>query len=426
MKQDQALALMQQGHNIFLTGMAGTGKSYLLNTFIAWCEEHSKYVSITASTGIAATHIGGVTIHSWGGLGIYSQNDLTDAALNEICRNPYTQTAIRETAVLIIDEISMLHAYQLDGLDYICSTIRKDPRPFGGIQIILSGDFLQIPPVSTNNNVTYAFDSTIWDKANLITCYLEDIFRQDDLEFIQILNQVRYGDVRTESFNTLAACINKQLDIEDPTELYPRNKEVEYINTQKLNKIDKPEVVYKMTVRGREALVNSLKRSCISPEILVLKEGAHVIFTKNNFKAGFSNGTFGTVIKCEEGRHPIVKLTSNKEIEVEKAVWEIKKFNFTKQTYEIEAAVSQIPLKLAYALTAHKSQGTTLEYAKINLANLFSYNMGYVALSRVKSLKNLTLVALDHSLYLVDPVLLNKDKEFKAADKTNLEIKYEL
>jgi len=410
-KQNEALKHMTEGHNVFLTGMAGTGKSYLLNKFIEWSEDNGKILGITASTGIAATHIGGVTIHSWAGIGIHDEKTLTEDVLNGICKNPFVSDTIKKTDILIIDEISMLHGFQLDGIDYICSTVRDDRRPFGGIQVIITGDFLQIPPVS-RSAVTYAFDAKIWSKANLVVCYLDEIYRQVDQEFIDILNEVRYGIANPISFATLKQCVGKQVEVDDPTELYPLNKDVDFINLQKLRKIDKPEHKYIMTSRGKEGLINFLKRSCITPEELLLREGAHVIFTKNNFDAGYSNGTFGKIVECAD-KTVTVQLTGGKLITVEKASWEIKKFNYTKRTYEVEASISQIPLKLAYALTTHKSQGATLEYAKINLSNLFSFNMGYVALSRVKSLKNLTLVNLDESIYLVDPVLLKKDKEFR-------------
>jgi ATP-dependent exoDNAse (exonuclease V) alpha subunit len=404
---------MREGQNVFLTGMAGTGKSYLLNKFIDWCEDNGKILGITASTGIAATHIGGVTIHSWSGIGIHDEKTMTEEVLTGIARSPYVRAAIANADVLIIDEISMLHAYQLDGIDFICTTVRDDKRPFGGLQIILTGDFLQIPPVSKTRNVTYAFDSNIWRKANLAVCYLEEIHRQSDQEFIDILNEVRYGTANPISFATLKKCIGKQLTVEDPTELYPLNKDVDYINLQKLGKINSPEKKYLMTSRGKEPLVNFLKRSCITPEDLRLKIGAHVIFTKNNFEEGYSNGTFGKVVEMRD-KEVIVQTTSGKQITADKVSWEIKKFNPATKKYEIEASISQLPLKLAYALTAHKSQGFTLEHAKINLSGLFSFNMGYVALSRVKSLENLTLVHLDESIYLVDPVLLKKDKEFRS------------
>lgn len=415
MNQDNAFELMTQSHNIFLTGMAGTGKSYLLNKFIEWAEENGKIVATTASTGIAASHINGITIHSWSGIGIHSEESLTEETMDKIANNPYLKNTIEIVDILIIDEISMLHAYQLDGIDYICSKIRRNSKPFGGIQVILTGDFLQLPPVSKTNTLKYAFESSIWNNSNLQICYLREIYRQDDPTFIEILNEVRYGQENTSSFNILKQCVDKQIEINDPTELYPLNRDVDYINIQKLNMITKPPKTYSMKCYGEEGGINYLKRNMITPEKLILKEGAHVIFTKNNFKEGYTNGTFGIVVNID--KNPTVQLTNGNKIFVTPATWEIRKFNYTSRQYEVKASVSQIPLKLAYALTTHKSQGFTLEYAKINLSNLFSYNMGYVALSRVKSLKNLTLTNLDNTIYLVDKKLIEHDYNFREQSK---------
>lgn len=412
MDQLTAFNLMTSGKNVFLTGMAGTGKSYLLNKFISHCESNNIGIGITASTGIAATHIGGTTIHSWAGLGVHTEKSLSPEVLESIAKSPFIKNSISSTSILIIDEISMLHAYQLDGIDQICKSVKHNSKPFGGIQIILTGDFLQIPPVSRSNNIKYAFDARVWEEANLEICYLQDIYRQVDSTFIQILNEIRQGICNPKSFSTLEGCLNKKLLIDNPTELYPLNKDVDYINTQKLNSLPGAEKKYIMTAKGKDPLINFLKRSCITPEILILKEGAYVIFTKNNFEENYFNGTFG-IVKSLTGTHVEVELTSGVVVSLTKASWEIKKFNASSKKYEVEASISQIPLKLAYAMTTHKSQGVTLEYAKINLANLFSYNMGYVALSRVKSLENLTLVNLDKSIYLVDPILLEKDNSFK-------------
>lgn len=407
MDQKTAFNLMVNGENVFLTGMAGTGKSYLLNKYINYCHDNNLRIAVTASTGIAASHLSGRTIHSWSSLGIKSEEDLDIKA----AYNPYTQDRIRNTDVLIIDEISMLHAYQLDFVDNICRKILDEDEPFGGIQIILCGDFLQLPPVSKNTAVRYAFDSDAWKDADLKICYLTHIYRQDDPTFIQILNTLRQGQFDRAAYHTLASLVNNDLGDQKLIELYPKNIEVDFINNKMLREIPGEAQEYKMSSSGDQHIVDMLKRTIITPEVLKLKVGAIVILTKNSPTGDFVNGTFGEVVGL--GKYPKVKLINGSVISVDKMSWEFTEYNFRTGRYETKASVTQIPLKLAFAITTHKSQGCTLDCAKIGLSNLFSPNMGYVALSRVRSLKYVSLTSLDGTIYYSSPYLLEKDKYFQ-------------
>jgi len=406
MNQETALTLMKQGHNVFLTGMAGTGKSYLLNKYLLYCKNANTKVAITASTGIAASHLNGRTFHSWSSIGIKNQEELD----LKMAYNPYTQDRIRNTDVLIIDEISMLHAYQLDFVNRLCQKIKDEDKPFGGIQVIVCGDFLQLPPVSKNKSAVFAFDGEAWEELNFKICYLTHIYRQDDPLFIDILNSLRQGKFDRSSFHTLKHLVGRKLPIQKVIELYPKNIEVDFINDKMLSALPGETATYKMTSAGEQPIVDMLKRNIITPEVLKLKIGAVVILTKNSPTGEFVNGTFGEVIDL--GKYPKVKLLTGSIIAVDKMSWDFTEFNFKKGRWETLASVSQVPLKLAFAITTHKSQGCTLDCARISLSNLFSTNMGYVALSRVRSLSYVTLTSLDMSIYYSSTYLLDKDKYF--------------
>ena len=412
MTQDQAFKILNSGANVFLTGRAGTGKSYLLNKFIEHSEKiKNKNVAVTASTGISATHINGTTIHSWSGIGITKEEEWNPIKLSSIITNNRIVERIQNTDILIIDEISMIHAYQLYAVHEILSIIKGKDLPFGGIQTIIVGDMNQLPAVG--NNAKYVFDSKIWKEADLKVCYLTHNYRQDDPIFIDILNEVRQGVFKQSSFDILESCIKKRLTISNPTELYSKNIDVDLINSKKLALIDQPSKFYKMVEVGKEYAIKNLKKNCLSPEKLEVKEGALVMFTKNNYELGYINGTQGKIIGYNKIGIPIVETLDGRQIEPTYEKWEAQDINPKTGKYEVIAKIVQLPLKLAFAITIHKSQGCTMDFAKMNLSNMFAHNMGYVALSRVKSLEGLTLMALDKSIYLVDPLILQKDLEFQ-------------
>lgn len=176
MTQDQAFQLLTMGRNIFLTGPAGSGKTFLVNRFIAHCHRHSIAVAVTASTGIAATHLGGVTIHSWSGMGI--RESLSDEDIDMLVGREYLARRYAQTGVLIIDEISMMSGEFLSALDRLLRSARMRMEPFGGIQIVLVGDFFQLPPVSRDREMEYAFEHSAWESFDLTTCVLSGQYRQ--------------------------------------------------------------------------------------------------------------------------------------------------------------------------------------------------------------------------------------------------------
>lgn len=407
MDQQLALEIMLDGHNVLLTGPAGSGKTYVLNEFIRRAKKDGRYIAVTATTGLAATHIGGNTIHAWSGMGIsdhvgqYFEENLLKGR----------RDIIEATDVLVIDEISMLHDFRLDMVDEISRRVRKDDRPFGGIQVILCGDFFQLPPVNRRDSErqgSFAVNAEVWEEFDPVVCYLTEQHRQDDDAFLEILNAMRAGDVRRRHAEMLLARVDAPLEHGEATELHTVNVDVDRINQQKLSEIEGGEEYYEMETTGREVYVETLKRSCLALQTLVLKKGALVMCIKNNAEKRYANGTLGTVEDFEKNTHyPIVKLLNGRTITMTPETWELR--DGTKK----RASITQIPLRLAWAITVHKSQGMTLDAARVDLRKAFVEGMGYVALSRVRNLQNLSLVGINRMALQISPEALEIDKHLR-------------
>ena len=412
MTQSQALKILLAGHNVFLTGSAGTGKTFLLNKFIEKAKKRKLKVSVTASSGIAATHLSGRTVHSWSGMGI--ERDMDDKSIRKLFKKVDVWERIRETQVLIIDEISMLDAARLDLVDKICKTVRDPFLPFGGIQIVLSGDFFQLPPVDPDGNSLFAFDSDVWQEANTSVCYLDKQYRQDDFNFVNILNKIRGNQAGQKEMSLLKTRLHQLVDnVVKPTKLYTHNSNVDAINAYELSRIPGEEFVFEMTSRGPLDMIQTLKKGCMAQEFLKLKTGALVMFIKNNFDAGYVNGTLGTVIDFDEEGYPLIETIKGDRIIAMPESWNIE------NDYEIIAQIRQIPLRLAWAITVHKSQGMSLDAAEIDLSKSFERGMGYVALSRVRSLRGIRLMGINELSLQVSPFIIEKDKEFRKLSDQN-------
>lgn len=413
MTQKEALDLLMMGHSVFLTGQAGSGKTYLLTKYIEFLKKNKVGVAVTASTGIAATHLNGITIHSWSGIGI--SDSLDKKHLSRLFSNDKVRTRILKAKVLIIDEISMFHSYRLDMVNQVCKTLRQNNAPFGGLQVILCGDFFQLPPVTDANHEKscFAFKSQAWEELDLKVCYLDEQHRQLDESFLKVLNSIRTSDVSEYTFEKLSGRLNKSFPAGIiPSKLYTHNIDVDAINNFELAKINKPGKKYLMTSRGNPDLVATLKKGCLAFEELVVKEGAVVMFVKNNQNRGYVNGTLGKVIGFdEEDDCPIVITYSGQEIIANPESWTIEEDDI------ILAEISQVPLRLAWAITVHKSQGMTLDAAEIDLSKSFTYGMGYVALSRVKSLEGIRLMGINQQALLVDEEITKIDTSFKKLSK---------
>ena len=400
MKQALALEIMLSGENVFLTGAAGSGKTFTLNQFIKLAKNSGKKVSVTATTGLAATHLGGNTIHAWSGIGIYDY-----LSKNFFEKIPKTRVEIiKNTDILVIDEISMLHDFRLDMVEEICRTIRQNDKPFGGIQVILCGDFFQLPPINRNGSRTggFAIHSEAWRMSNFTVCYLEENYRQKDSELTEILNALRADDLCRKHAESLLNRIDAELEFENEdfsknlTELHTTNIDVDAINEQKLAELDEKEFHFTQTTTGARNYVETLQKSVLAPELLRLKKGALVMAVKNAQNRYYVNGSIGEVIDFEKFTdYPIIQFQNGRVVTMVPDAWELRDGD------KKRASIMQIPLRLAYAITVHKSQGMTLDAARIDLRKAFSEGMGYVALSRVRSLDKLYLIGINRTALIV-------------------------
>lgn len=386
MNQGLALEVMLSGESVLLTGPAGSGKTFVLNQFIKLAKSEGKHVSVTATTGLAATHLGGTTIHAWSGIGI--QDEIPNGFADHISKG--RRDIIEKADVLIIDEISMLHDFRLDMVDQACRLVRKRvDEPFGGIQIIMSGDFFQLPPINRGDSRAGGFvvNSNVWQELEPVICYLQEQHRQDDEKLLDILNSLRSGNLRRHHAETLLERVNEEPAWnEELTELHTVNVDVDTINEARLNDLGGDELFYTQSTTGSQNYVESLQRSVLAPATLRLKKGALVMAVKNSPERKYVNGSIGTVIDFEQStEYPIVEFRNGKVVSMMPDSWEQRDGD------KKRASITQIPLRLAWAITVHKSQGMTLDAARIDLRKAFVEGMGYVALSRVKNLNNLYL-----------------------------------
>ena len=427
MTQNEALDILKTGVNIFLTGEPGAGKTHTVNSFVSYLRACDINPAITASTGIAATHIGGMTIHSWSGIGIKTKLDKYD--LDKIASSEYISKRVRRTRILIIDEISMLSTNTLDMVDMVCREIKQNDEPFGGIQIILVGDFFQLPPIiKKEDNIKnkqsslirevgpvgiFAYQSGAWERSKPVVCYLTEQHRQDDKDFLSVLSGVRANNVSREHLNYINS---RQIELDDYpeniTKLFSHNIDVDRVNNAELVKLEEEVKIFRMSESGNSKIAETLKKGCLSPENLELKIGAVVMCTKNNQKERFVNGTLGLIIGFEEfSGYPIIKTRNGKNIVIAPMDWVVE------ENGKIRAQITQVPLRLAWAITVHKSQGMSMDAAVMDLSQVFEFGQGYVALSRVRRLSGLYLLGINERALKVHPEILKKDIDFKNKSK---------
>ena len=433
MTQSQALNILKTGANVFLTGEPGAGKTHTINTFVNFLRSCDIEPAITASTGIAATHIGGITIHSWSGIGIKNHLDKYD--LDKIASSEYISKRINRTRILIIDEISMLSPNTLDMVDMVCREIKQNDEAFGGMQIVLVGDFFQLPPVVRRDDFentkkqsslisnmkrtgTFAYEGEAWERAKPVICYLSEQHRQDDQDFLSVLSGIRSNNISENHMNYI---LERQIEMDDMpenvTKLFSHNINVDQVNGTELARLEQEIKSYKMTASGSDSIVATLQKGCLSPENLELKIGAVVMCTKNNPKERFANGTLGTVISFDEfTKYPIIKTKNGRLITIAPMDWAVE------ENGKIRGQITQIPLRLAWAITVHKSQGMSMDAAVMDLSQVFEYGQGYVALSRVRRLSGLYLLGFNDNAFKVHPQILEKDILFKSKSAEAVEV----
>lgn len=414
--QQDAFDAVCSGKNVCITGPAGTGKSTLLN---ALREAFKGGLDVTASTGIAALNVSGITIHSWAGLGL--GEDPINYIVGQILQRRRVVNRIRQCRRLAIDEISMLSAPLLTKLSEVLSAVRDDPRPFGGIQMLFIGDFLQLPPVSRGAFVGFAFASPEWARAEVEVHELTTIVRQKDAVFAGVLNKIRVGTIDAEVaefFEGRMAAVDTDASVR-PVELEGRNIDVDFLNRKELDKLsaDLCRAVAK-DWGDTPTYLERLKKDCIAPEVLDLKVGAQVMCLKNiNPDCGVVNGSVGVLLDFEgvdeEGNSGLPRVRfKNYTQAIPVSSWELK------DGQTVVARREQFPLRLAWAITIHKSQGMTLDKLKANLSD-FDAGMTYVALSRARTAEGIFLTNVDAGRIRAHPDAVAFYKNNKRIKKLN-------
>ena len=447
--------------NVFITGPGGCGKSYLIKHIVNDAKNNNININITALTGCAAILLdcGAKTLHSWAGIGLAKSDD--HSIITRISLNKWKKMNWKKCDLLIIDEVSMMSKRLFNLLDAIGKNIRRSPLPFGGIQVIFSGDFYQLPPVGSKNedpdSSKFCFESELWDETFDYQIILDKVFRQKDETYIDILKEVRQGKLYRNSYNLLKKCVNKPIDTKSiikPITIMPIKRSVDSINLKSMELIDSPEFKYKYIAEyidpsdisgnnssdktafdvmmksysytknkkktiTREKLENEEKfiiNNSLFEKELILKKGAQVMCICNlDMDLGICNGSTGIIIdfKIDGPFHsPIVKFNNG-------VIKPIAYHSWLSDNIDV-FAIKQIPLILAWAVTIHKSQGATLDCAEVDIgSSVFAPGQTYVALSRVKSLDGLYLKSFNPNKIRTDKKVIEFYERFYGEDSDN-------
>lgn len=387
------IKLFEDGENIFLNGQAGTGKSYLLKKFLKWLDVKEKVYSLAGSTGVAAINVGGTTLHRMLGIGLSnSREEFVDNLKSEVwLRNVHKKRMLElmESDIIIIDEISMVSDSMLELMDFTLRSATGFDEPFGGMQIMFTGDFYQLPPVKGD----YAFMSPSWKEKGFRPLTLTKVKRQDDAEFVSVLNKIRKGIVDIEVEQFLESKVHNEPVDSSATKLYSRNVSVDKENESMLANLEGKAKVYKGEMDGDQKLASGLAKQINSNIELELKVGVKVMSMVNDAELAYVNGSIGTVVKMSSNG-VIVEFEDGYRDLIEPFTWYSKDAKGN-----ILAAYTQIPLKLAYAITIHKSQGMTIDGELfVDCDGITQNGQFYVALSRVRDSKKLKIINYNRNL----------------------------
>ncbi|XP_059668788.1 ATP-dependent DNA helicase pfh1-like [Cornus florida] len=426
-EQLQVLAAISRGESVFVTGSAGTGKTILVHHIIELLENiHGPLqVSVTASTGVAACALEGQTLHSFAGVGLAAADSRT--LLNRVLCNDEAYKRWNRVKALVIDEISMVQAEFFDKLEYIAREARDKQhasknKVWGGIQLVVSGDFFQLPPILDKQELKrgkeFAFEADCWNSSFDVQVELTKIFRQSDGQLIKLLQGIRRGKCDPEGLKLLKQCNLETEPDSSVVRFYPRNKDVNRVNEEQLVSLGVDIVEYCAIDRGKNPWKQQLKQG-ISRDTLEVCEGARVMLCKNiDVGLKLVNGSTGTVVGfhpkkdkdvtklCWKGLLPVVNFDSGPEMVIYPEKWLVM------EGEEVRATRKQIPLILAWAVSVHKCQGMTLDSLHTNLSRAFGFGMVYVALSRVRSLAGLHVSGFNPSKVKAHPKVLQFYQSF--------------
>jgi ATP-dependent DNA helicase PIF1 len=421
-KQEDALSYMKKGQNVFLTGPGGSGKSFLLKYFIDWYnfpDEDSK-IFVTSTTGLSSLLINGMTINRYSGIGIGDKD--VETYYKKIIKMKNLKSRWLSTKILVIDEISMMDPDIFDKLEILARKIRKNDLPFGGIQLILSGDFLQLPPVKSKS---FCFESFSWDIVINKTFYFDKIVRQNDTKLQSILNTVRLGIVNKDVEELLNSRLNIQLDIPngiEPTLLFSRKNMVDKHNITELQKLINNgnenyeyssyyEFSKNISEESKEFYTELINSQYNVENNLLFTLGTQVMLTVNMPESGLANGSRGIIIdftKNDLVPYPIVLFLNGK-------TFIIKPYEFIIDENDHIIKKIQIPLIHSWAITIHKAQGMSLDYVKTDIGeSIFEYGQAYVVLSRITSIEGLSLINIDYSKIKAHPKIIKFYEKLKS------------
>lgn len=393
-EQTEALAICESGENVFLTGGAGSGKSYVIREFMK--DKDDKQMPILASTGAAAVLLGGRTFHSFFGLGIMEGG--TDATYKRALLNKSVLKRIKKVEGVVIDEVSMISGEALMVAEMIAQAARDSTLPWGGLRIIAVGDFGQLPPVTRfGQKRDWCFLNQVWRKTGFQVCQLKLNQRIHSSEFLEVLDHIRRGEVSPRVRDFLQDKTKPHDEDHPGTRLFPRRDQSEEYNQKKLAEINEDELIVDSIYLGEEKYIEILGKSAPVPQQLKLKIGCRVMFLKNDLQKRWVNGTRGTLVDFQSD-HLVIKKEGGREVKVEKI-----SFSLLDADANVKASVIQFPVNLAYATTIHKSQGATLDELWCDLGSLWEPGHAYVALSRLREPTGLHIVRWNPRSFITDP-----------------------